>query len=162
MADVNRQPGDQFMLYIWDKTADTPAWRPVACATSNEFTTELGVDEVEAIYTKCGMIPAQRNINSLTWGATASGFAVDEEAPDNDIKASHDTLLAAQKAEQASKLPDDWKISFKPDGTGDQFGKGIISSLVRTGESGPDQFQNFTLTITGEPDSLSDTTTVTP
>ena len=162
MADVNRLPGDQFMLSIWDKTATVPAWRPVACATSNEFTTELTTNDVEAIYTKCGLIPPQSNIDAMTWGATANGFAVDEEAADNGTKASYDTLLAAQKAEKTSNLPDDWKISFKTDGTGDQFGKGHITSLARTGDAGPDQFQNFTLTVTGIPDSLSDTTTVTP
>lgn len=162
MAEINRILGNQFMLSIWDKTAEVPAWRPVACATSNEFTTELTVNEVEAIYTKCGIIPPQSNVDALTWGTTASGFAVDEEAADNGTKASHDTLLAAQKAERLSNTPDDWKISWKSDGTGDQFGKGNITSLVRTGESGPDQFQNFTLTVTGIADTLSDTTTVTP
>lgn len=162
MANVNKLPGDQFLLYIWDKTADTPAWRPVACATSNEFTTELTTNDVEAIYTKCGLIPPQSNIDALTWGTTASGFAVDEGASDNGTKASYDTLLTAQKAEKTSNLPDDWKISFQTDGTGDQFGKGHITSLARTGDAGPDQFQNFTLTVTGVPDTLSNTTTVTP
>ena len=162
MADVNRLPGDQFMLSIWDKTATVPAWRPVACATSNEFTTELSVDEVEAVYTKCGMIAALQTMGALTWSTTASGFAVDETAADNGTKASYDTLLAAQKAEKTTQLADDWKISFRTDGVGDQFGKGIISSLARTGDAGPTEFQNFTLTVTGQPDSLSDTTTVTP
>lgn len=160
MADVNKMPGDWFMLSIWDKTAETPAWRPVACATSNEFTSELEMNEVEAIYTKCGMIPPQSNVDALTWSATASGLAVDEDAADNGIKASFDTLLAAQKAERADNLPDDWKISWKQDGTGDQFGKGHITSLSRTGEAGPENFQNFNLTVTGLPDTLSDTTTV--
>lgn len=163
MAAVNRIPGKQLMLYIWDKSASVPAWRPIGCLESNDFNTSLTSNDVEAIYTKCGIIPAQQNITGLTFQFSGNGFAVDSTStgsPDLD-KASHDVLLAAQKAERETGLADDWKlVSMETPGIGDQFGKGIISDLSKGGDAAPDAFQNFTFTVTGVPDTLSDTTTV--
>lgn len=161
---VNVIPGIQMMLFIWDKTAEVPAWLPIGCLESNNFNTNLTLNEVEQIVTKCGIIPPKQSPNALTFQFGGNGFAVDTKSVGSADanKASHDALLAAQRAERTSKQPDDWKlVSMDTPGTADIFGKGWITELTKTGDAAEDTYQNFTFTITGVPDSLSDTTTVT-
>lgn len=165
MADVNAIPGGELMLYIWDKTAETPAWLPVGCLQSNSFQTGLSLNEVEQIVTKCGIVPPKQSSSALTFQFSGNGIAVDtlSAGSEDDNKASHDALLAAQREERASNLPDDWKlVSMETPGIADIFGKGWVTELEKTGDADEGSYQNFTFTITGVPDSLSDSTTVTP
>ena len=98
MADVNSISGGQMLLYVWDKGATSPAFRPVACAESNSINTSLSSNEVAARKTKCGNIPAKRSIEGLTFEFSASGVVVDTTSSGtaDGTKASHDFLLDLQ------------------------------------------------------------------
>ena len=165
MAKVNAIAGSEMMLFIWDKTAETPAWLPVGCLESNSFQTGLSLNEIEQIVTKCGIVPPKQSTSALTFQFSGNGIAVDtlSEGSEDANKSSHDALLAAQRAERTSNVPDDFKlVSMTTPGVADIFGKGWITELEKTADADEGNYQNFTFTITGVPDSLSDETTVTP
>lgn len=159
MADVNVIPGIEMMLYVWDTTA-TAAWRPVGCVESNSIDTSLTIEESARISTKCGIVKAKKNVSALTFQFSGNGVAIDSTADAGGVtQASHDFLLQLQRAERTSNKADDWKLaSMDTPGIADLFGKGYITDLNKTGDA--EGHQTFTFTITGDDDTLADSTTV--
>lgn len=165
MAEVNSIPAIQSLLFIWDPEATVPAFRPIGCLTDHDFSTTLNLNEVEAIRTFCGNIPAKQTPDGLGFQLSGSGLAVDTtSAGSQDLtKASHDFLLATQKRHRATGDPADFMIrNMTTPGIPDDFGKGWVTELSKAATAEENANQTFTFTITGVSDSLSDTTTVTP
>ena len=132
--------GKNGILYIWDAALETPAYKPVACLTSNSLATSLSVIESN---TKCDPGNTVRNPDQFSYDISADGEYIDTTSVGGDsAKASHDFLLQRQMA----KVNVNWKLdSGLADTT--YFGEAILSDLNLDQPS--DANSTFSATLSG-------------
>lgn len=109
------------ILSIWDSSG-IPAYKPVACLTSNSLSTTLSVIESN---TKCDPGNTVRNADQFSYEISADGEYIDTTSVGGETTlASHDFLLELQMA----KTNVNWKLDT---GLADTtyYGVAILSDL---------------------------------
>jgi hypothetical protein len=140
---ANTIKGEVGILSLWDATITTPAYLPIACATSHTLDTSTSIIESN---TKCdpGVTIKQAGVFSYT--ISLDGQYLDTTsagAPDLDTLGSHDYLLALQQTGAVVEFELDTGLA---DTT--YYGDAIISDLSLTQGSG-DEISTFSLTLNG-------------
>ena len=123
---------------------DGVAWEPIACLTSNSFSTEVSVIESN---TKCSPGVVEKQAGMFTYSLEAEGQYIDTTTVGGDTtKNSHDALYLKQVA----KVPVQWKLDTNVNNATSTkyYGTAIISSLNADFGSG-DDLATFSITLDG-------------
>ena len=130
--------GENGILYIWD----SPAYKPVACLTSNGLNTTLAMIEST---TKCFPGVVKKTPGTFSYSIDAEGEYIDTTTAGGDTaKVSHDKMFTDQQA----KTLKEWKIDTDiTDATSVKyFGSGYYTDLTLTQGAG-DELSTFTVTL---------------
>jgi predicted secreted protein len=138
--------GENGILYIWD----SPAYKPVACLTSNGLNTTLSMIEST---TKCYPGVIQKTPGTFSYSLDAEGEYIDTTTDGgDDAKTSHDALFFLQQ----NKNLVTWKLDTNVDNNDSvkYYGYAYITDLSATFGSG-DEVTTFSLTLDGNGEILT-------
>ncbi len=136
MAGETKIKGDVLILSVYDGTS---AYRPIACITSNELTSEAEILENK---TKCDPGVVIKDYGSISTSISAEGQYIDTtSAGGYTTKASHDYLLDLQTTKTKRTV----KIATGLADTTDRYGTAMFANLVLTGDAG--EISTFTVDI---------------
>jgi predicted secreted protein len=133
--------GENGIVYIYD--ADTAAYKPVACLTSNSLNTTVEVIERQ---TKCAPGVVEKSAGSFNYSLSLEGEYIDTTSVGGDTtKESHDALLVLQQARELV----DWKLDTDiTDNTSIKYyGKALITDLSL--DQGTNENSTFSATLDG-------------
>lgn len=131
--------GNDAVISIWD--ADAEAWRPIGCETSHTLTENQEVTEGEG--TKCDPNPS-RSLGAYTYSVDADAKMIHSDDENYSDKANYEFLRERFKGQREDSEEIEWRLTGADY---DQFGKGYITDLSRTGAFGDDA--EFSLSIEG-------------
>ena len=139
MSDTKPVNGQNGMLYRWTVEEADPAWKPIGCFTSNEYSADTAINEQSS--TKCN--PNESRKTEGTKNFSLSGDAEVYDSVDGDPKESYRDLHAIMLAGGVQ----DYQYNTNTDDVDSLkvFVKGFLTSLVLSQEN--EQFSTFTLSI---------------
>ncbi|AGO48425.1 major tail protein [Cellulophaga phage phi10:1] len=142
MAGETKIKGNDFLFLVWDADADTPFYRPLACLTSNSWSSDAETIDTE---TKCNPGVVEKE-----YGAVSNSFSIEGEYIDTTsvggytTRASHDWLHSKQSAKQKVII----KIQTGLADNAAYYATAIVSSLELTGDV--NQVATFSATLDAE------------
>jgi predicted secreted protein len=137
--------GEKGILYIHDATGVTPAYKPIACLTSNGLNTTVSMIEST---TKCFPGVVKKTPGTFSYSLDAEGEYIDTTTAGGDnAKTSHDALFLLQQDKDLVT----WKLDTDIDDATSvkYYGFAYITDLSATFGSG-DEVTTFSLTLDGE------------